>query len=226
MARGQAANGRSRSALKRRCHCGENRCLRRRCASGAAAAAHHAQRPPLPLYATSRRRQIIVAVLLCLALVGAAIRQWADNPSLLRDVGSLLLVLWLPVIGQIIAFLIGKIPRSAPVLPAFAPDQPFAPHVTIALTPAALDLRTLRQPPPAEQALLTLVVGSEGFRARVPGAVLDYLGAAEVPRLELEFLRPEHALPRLPVGAAFVVLWGMQAVGKGTVLTAVQRPGA
>ena len=52
--------------------------------------------------ATSSRRKLIVIVLLALALVGAGMRQWAPNPSLMRDVGTLLLVLWLPVIGNVI----------------------------------------------------------------------------------------------------------------------------
>ena len=46
---------------------------------------------------------MIVFVLLILALAGAAIRQWADNPSITRDIGTLLLVLWLPIIGNVVA---------------------------------------------------------------------------------------------------------------------------
>jgi hypothetical protein len=44
----------------------------------------------------SGRRQVVMCVLLGLAAAGAAIRHWADNPSLARDIGTLLLVLWLP----------------------------------------------------------------------------------------------------------------------------------
>jgi hypothetical protein len=46
--------------------------------------------------ATPQRRKAVVIVLLALAVVGGAIRHWASNPSTLRDLGSLLLVLWVP----------------------------------------------------------------------------------------------------------------------------------
>lgn len=172
--------------------------------------------------ASSPRRKLVVVVLLALALAGAAIRYWADNPSTLRDLGTLLLVLWLPVIGNVIAFFGNKIPKPAPPQFAFEPDRPFAAHVVVEFTPLA------QQPPaPAaahhpEQQLFTLVVGRDGFRARPPEAPATYLGAPEARSLELEFLRPTQALRRFPVGTAFRVLWGTAAVGKGTIVSTLQ----
>ena len=61
--------------------------------------------------ATSSRRKLIVIVLLALALVGAGMRYWAPNPSVTRDIGTLLLVLWLPVIGNVVAFVINRVTR-------------------------------------------------------------------------------------------------------------------
>ena len=61
--------------------------------------------------ATSSRRKLIVIVLLALALVGAGMRHWAPNPSVMRDMGTLLLVLWLPVIGNVVAFVINRVTR-------------------------------------------------------------------------------------------------------------------
>ncbi|MES2785777.1 MAG: hypothetical protein V4684_09960 [Pseudomonadota bacterium] len=58
---------------------------------------------------TSARRQIVMGVLLVLALIGAAVRFWAPDPSAARDVGTLLLVLWLPAVGNLVAFAIGKV---------------------------------------------------------------------------------------------------------------------
>ena len=86
------------------------------------------------LTATSSRRQIITAVLLLLALGGGLVRWLAPQPSLARDIGSLLLVLWLPIIGNIIAWLVGRAhkPKNAP--PGFAPDSPFTPSAHITLT--------------------------------------------------------------------------------------------
>ena len=60
--------------------------------------------------ATSPRRQLAMCVLLGLALVGAGIRHWADNPSTLRDVGTLMLVLWLPAVGNLVGFVIREFP--------------------------------------------------------------------------------------------------------------------
>ena len=57
-------------------------------------------------HATAARRKLIVIALLLLAVAGGAIRAWAPNPSTLRDIGSLLLVLWVPVIGNVIAYLV------------------------------------------------------------------------------------------------------------------------
>jgi hypothetical protein len=57
-------------------------------------------------YVTSTRRQIVMATLLGLAIVGGAVRYWATNPSTARDIGTLLLVMWLPAVGNLISFVI------------------------------------------------------------------------------------------------------------------------
>eukprot|EP01034_Spumella_vulgaris_P006289 gene6289-8010_t len=48
---------------------------------------------------SSSSRRVAMAVLLGLAVLGGVIRYTATNPSTLRDVGTLLLVLWVPAIG-------------------------------------------------------------------------------------------------------------------------------
>ena len=66
-----------------------------------------------------------MAVLLFLAVIGAAIRHWADNPSLLRDIGTLMLVLWLPAVGNLVAFVIRRVPwRRVREPRAFAARSP------------------------------------------------------------------------------------------------------
>ena len=57
-------------------------------------------------YVTSSRRQIVMATLLGLAIVGGAMRYWAPNPSTARDIGTLLLVMWLPAVGNLISFVV------------------------------------------------------------------------------------------------------------------------
>ncbi len=47
-----------------------------------------------------------MATLLGLAIVGAAMRYWAPNPSATRDIGTLLLVLWLPAVGNLVSFVV------------------------------------------------------------------------------------------------------------------------
>jgi TRAP-type C4-dicarboxylate transport system permease small subunit len=57
-------------------------------------------------YVTSYRRQIVMATMLGLALVGGAMRYWAPNPSVTRDIGTLMLVLWLPAVGNLVSFVV------------------------------------------------------------------------------------------------------------------------
>lgn len=175
----------------------------------------------MPLNATSPRRKLVVVVLLGLAITGGAIRYFAPNPSLLRDLGSLLLVLWLPVIGNVVGFVGNKLPRPAPPPLAFEPGRPFAAHLVVDVTGLSQPAHALTEPQDPEQHLFTLVVGRDGFRVRAPQAPASYLGTGQVQALELEFLRPRQAVPRFPVGTPFRLLWGHTAVGKGTVLRAV-----
>ena len=60
------------------------------------------------------RRKLIVVILLCLAVGGALVRHYAERGTTTRDIGTLLMVLWVPIIGNVIAWLIGKLPRRAP----------------------------------------------------------------------------------------------------------------
>ena len=60
-------------------------------------------------YVTSSRRQIVMATLLGLAIVGAAMRYWAPNPSGARDIGTLLMVMWLPAVGNLVAFAVRQL---------------------------------------------------------------------------------------------------------------------
>ena len=165
--------------------------------------------------ATSSRRQIIVFVLLILALAGAAIRQWADNPSITRDIGTLLLVLWLPIIGNVVAYVIMRVQsaRRARRTTGFAPDAAFAAHLLVEVLPLA--------PAPVLSKVernCTLVLGQEGFTARSTAPLAQWLAAGEARTVELQLLRPELGLPRMPVGASFSILAGQFAAARGRVL--------
>lgn len=165
---------------------------------------------------SSSRRQIVMAVLLGLASVGAAMRHWADNPSLLRDIGTLLLVLWLPAVGNLVAFVVARLPRRAPRAPDFAAASPFIAHLRAELTPLPLPGAGLPALDPAEQRC-TLIVGEQGFTARLALPLSQWLSAGTTQALELEFLRPSVALRRLPADTVFHVAAGTAVIGKGRI---------
>ena len=165
--------------------------------------------------ATSSRRQLIMAVLLALATVGAAMRYWADNPSLTRDIGTLLLVLWVPAVGNLIAFLVRKMPRKVPVVPDFEPGSAFVPHRRAELTPLA-------PLPPAistDERRCALIIGKDAYTARLPQPLSEWLATGQPQTVELQFLRPEVALPKLPKDTVFHVLVGTTVIGRGLVVT-------
>jgi hypothetical protein len=167
---------------------------------------------------TSSRRQLIVAVLLALALVGAGMRIWAPKPSLARDLGTLLLVLWLPVIGNIISFAIARV-GSARRRHAFAADAPFRPQLLVELTAAGGRLRLRRQ-----ERRCTLVVGSDGFTARLRVPVTQWLAGAQPCATQVELLRPELALACMVPGTRFSVLAGTVPAGHGRVVEVLPAP--
>jgi hypothetical protein len=168
--------------------------------------------------ATSSRRKLIVIVLLGLALVGGGVRYWAPNPSLARDMGTLLLVLWLPIIGNVVAFFVNRArARRHPSL-AFEPGRPFAPHLLAQLTPAATAQPAAAYAPAADERCCTLVIASEGFTTRLAIPLADWLAAGHTQALELEFLRPTLAVPRFPPGTPFKVMAGSAVAGDGLVV--------
>jgi hypothetical protein len=162
----------------------------------------------------SSRRQIVMAVLLLLAVIGGVMRHFADNPSLQRDIGTLMLVLWLPAVGNLVAFVIHRIPRRSGRPAGFAADSVFSAHVRAELTPAP---GMSAQPLPPLQQQCTLVLGQVGFTARLASPLSPWLSAGAPQTMELELLRPALALPQLAPGTAFELLVGSSIVGRGQV---------
>jgi hypothetical protein len=166
--------------------------------------------------ATPFRRRVAMAVMLLLAVAGGVIRWYAPNPSTLRDLGSLLLVMWLPAVGNLIAFLVGRIPRSAPPVTEFTEGSAFSPQLHVQLAPSVppKTLATLD----AEQRRCTLLVGRHGFTARAAQPLAALLAAADAPPSAFELLHPKTALKRLVPGTRFHLLVGTTALAKGQVL--------
>ncbi|MES2939133.1 MAG: hypothetical protein V4864_15715 [Pseudomonadota bacterium] len=175
----------------------------------------------MAIIATPSRRQLVMAILLAVAASGAVIRIYAPNPSTLRDVGTLLLVMWLPAVGNLIGYLIRKIPRRAPrVAPGFAADAAFTPHLQVQLQPIDLPAHTLAALDPHTRQC-ALVIGQQGFTARMEQPVLQMLSGAPVP---LELLRPGIALQHLVPGTQFHLLLNTTAIAKGTVAEVLTTP--
>ncbi|GAB3646570.1 hypothetical protein [Ramlibacter alkalitolerans] len=166
----------------------------------------------MALIATPARRRMVMIVLLLLAVLGGFIRKFAAPASTLHDVGTLLLVLWLPAVGNLIAYLIRRIPRRpqpAPELPraVFPAGSAFTPHLQARLEAiGAL---------PAQHADCLLLVAGQAFTARLSAPMAQALAAPQPQPIEL--LRPAAALPRLAPGTAFHLLVGTTAVATGRV---------
>lgn len=168
---------------------------------------------------SSASRRNIMAVLLALAVLGGVVRWLAPNPSTLRDVGTLLLVLWVPAIGQLIGWvmrkLMGKMPRTAPPSHEFAADSPFIPHLYADMTPVPAP----HGMPPLDDADMrcTLVIGRNGFTGRLEQPVARWLAQPGARRAAIELLRPDVAMPHLAAGTAFHLVVGTVALARGEV---------
>lgn len=166
-------------------------------------------------YVTSSRRQVVMATLLALAVLGAAMRYFASNPSLARDIGTLLLVLWLPAVGNLVAFAVRQWHLRARRRPDFDGAQAFSPQLVVRIT--SVGARALAGATDSRRC--TIAIGNEGFTARTAAPLAQLLAEGGLPLdLPLELLRPGLALSRLAAGTSFQLLAGNVAVADGKVL--------
>lgn len=165
---------------------------------------------------TPARRRVAMAVLIALAAAGGVIRATAPEPSTLRDIGTLLLVLWLPAVGNLIAWAIRQFPRKAPRVIAFAPGSVFTEHLRVQadVRPLAADLLATFD---AADRRCTLIVGRQGFTARFDQPAVQVLSSPGPRLLPLELLRPDAALSHLVPGTAFHLVVGETAAAHGRV---------
>ncbi|RYF79588.1 MAG: hypothetical protein EOO29_16750 [Comamonadaceae bacterium] len=178
------------------------------------------------------RRRLIVIFLLCVAVAGALIRHFSAPGSTRHDIGTVMMLLWLPVIGQVVGWVFGKVRQwrqqrqtqeeAAPVGPlAFDDAAPFAPQLWVELTlrPSSLPAENFAISPGVYGC--ALVVGTQGFSARwrvEPGEALP----RGTPRaLQVEFLKPALALPCFAPDTAFRMLVGETFLADGRVLRAL-----
>ncbi len=173
------------------------------------------------------RRRLIVILLLCTAAVAAVVRHFATPGTTLRDLSTLMMVLWLPVIGSIVGWCYGKLRRAPPppaVLPAFAPGRPFEAHALVEFTlrPAVVPVDDVPLPPGEQQCVF--VVENQGFLTRWLVAPEDVFRRGQARTVQVEFLSPRVALPHLPPQAAFRMLVGEAFVGDGHVVQVLAAP--
>lgn len=160
-----------------------------------------------------------MAVLLALAFAGGVIRHQAPDPSTLRDIGTLLLVLWLPAVGNLVAYLMRRIPSRKPPPTAFPPDAAFSAQLQTRIDLVAAPAAFIAALDPAERRC-TVLVGRQGFTVRSAVPLSQWL--ADAPQsLALECLVPSAALRQLVPGTAFHLLAGTTVVAQGQVLEQV-----
>ena len=170
----------------------------------------------MALTATPARRRIAMAVLLVLAAAGAVIRELAPNPSVLRDIGTLMLVLWLPAVGNLVGYLKGKLPRRAPPPTHFPEGAAFSPHLEVRLERLALPPGFVQSVP--DDMLAVVLVGRRGFSVRFAQPLRAWLEGVGDTTAMLELLRPASARGQLVAGTAFRLLAGETVVAKGSVV--------
>ena len=182
----------------------------------------------MPLTQIQARRRLIVVILLCVALGGAVLRHLSAPGSTQRDVGTLLMLLWIPIIGNIIAWLVNRMRAARALKKAAAdmaaaparplPDTPFEPHAWVELTlrPAGVPAEDL----PIAEGLhhCALVIGNEGFSVRWQVGPGQSFRRGTRQTLPVEFMAPDAALPRLKPGLEFRLLVGEAFIGDGQVL--------
>jgi len=169
------------------------------------------------------RRRLIVIILLCVAVGGAVLRHLATPGSTLRDIGTLLMLLWVPIIGNVISWLIARMRRPAALAPSPFEDRgAFEPHALVELTLRQLTIPSHDTPVAEGEHRCALVVDNEAFSARWwvrPGEAFRR-GTAQT--LEVEFLAPALALPRFPADTAFRMLVDESFIGDGRVLRVLE----
>jgi hypothetical protein len=169
------------------------------------------------------RRKLIVVILLCVAVVGAVMRHYGEPGSTYRNVGTLLMLIWLPVVGNIVGWLMARIRRpaapAASALPAFVePGTAFRPHALAELTlrPAGVPAEDL--PIHEGEHRCALVVDNQGFSVRWVVPQGEPFRRGKVRTVEVEFLAPEAALPVFRADTAFRMLVGESFIGDGRIV--------
>ena len=168
----------------------------------------------------SSRRYLIAVALLVAAVAGALLRSFSSPQSTSYYLGTLLMVMWIPIVGNIIAFAVRKVGPTAPA------ESPILSTTFVSQMVVELDLD-------AERSLQLLkrerdgkihglfVLGTEGFSVRI--SPIEDQAASGGKDAEVQFLASETALPKFSAGTTFKLAQGRSFVGTGRVLSLSQN---
>jgi hypothetical protein len=165
----------------------------------------------------SSRRFVVAVALVIAALAGAVLRSFSAPQSTPYYLGTLFMVMWIPIVGNIIIFFAKKRRPVVPLPLTFSSSMPFVSHVVVEITfNLAQELELPKREEDGNLQCL-FVTGAEGFSARL--SLQEPLTPGEALGAEAQFLSPAVALPKFPVGSTFQLIQGRSGIGTGHVLS-------
>jgi hypothetical protein len=165
----------------------------------------------------SSRRVLIVGALAIAASIGAVVRHVSPENSTAHSLGTLFMVMWVPIVGNIVFFFarrwrpIGLAPKI------FAIGTPFTPHALVEISLPRQESSNHSAQVSAGELRCLFVTGTEGFSARVQ--VPQEAVGGKATTVQAEFLAPAAALPKLSASGAFQLIQGGSVVGHGRVVS-------
>lgn len=165
----------------------------------------------------SSRRFLIVVALLVTAVAGALLRSFSAPESTPYYLGTLLMVMWVPVVGNVISFLARRFKPSASAPPTFSSSVPFVAHMVVELELHLCPECELPRQEEDGRIHCLFITGTEGFSVRV--ALLDSHIVGEAMCAEAQFLFPAAALRKFAVGSSFQLARDGFGFGTGRVLS-------
>jgi len=162
-----------------------------------------------------KRRIRVVAAFIALVVVGYLLFHLSPAESSLKGVGVAFMIAWLPGVAWFTVWFARKRAPLVGAPPGFARNAPLSVHggglvaLTQSLTPTTSG-------GDSEVVHCLLLLGTEGFTARLwrPGSSHSW-AAGHPDRVNVQFLRPELALPRFAANAVAQIL--VKGVNVGTL---------
>lgn len=160
----------------------------------------------------SSRRYLIVGLLAVAACIGAIIRYFAPKNSDLHNIGSLLMIIWIPIVANILIYFAKKRRPIVLVSQGFSQGALFIPHALVEVTfNHSVSIK-------AGEVGCIFAVGTEGFSTRV--LLPQEYAPEEAVQVQAQFLVPIAALEKISAISTFQLFQGATKIGKGRLLSA------